>query len=151
MIISIAKNMFFLIFLIMFSISDFRYKKITLKSFLIYFIIGVVILILSIQNQVKVEIYEIIKSILFGLIIIFVSIISKSAIGRGDGIYFMLNAFYVNFVTNITMFITGIYIMFLFSIYIYIKNRGRVKNLTLPFIPFLLPYGIWSFYAQCRI
>lgn len=143
--ISILKNLFFLLFLIKFSINDFKYKRITLKSFFIYLIIGIVILILSIINQNKIEFVEIIKSIAFGSIIIFISIVTKSAIGRGDGIYFIINAFYINFITNITMFITGIYIMFLFCIFIYIKNNGNVKNLKLPFIPFLLPYGIWSF------
>ena len=88
-------------------------------------------------------IVELFLSLSLGVTIYILSILSKEAIGKGDAIYFLINGFYLNFVENISLFIVGILVSTVISIFIYIKNRGRVKNIIIPFIPCLLPMILW--------
>ena len=146
----LIREIAFIVFLIIVSIIDIKYKKINISYFIIYFLIGIFLVFFNLIFNEVVNFYDISKSIIFGLLIIFVSIITNNGIGRADGLYFLINSLYVSFSMNIYLFITGLYFLFLISIFIYIKRKGNIKHIAIPFLPCLLPYAIWSFYAYNR-
>ena len=144
------RNIIFLIFFLIFFYEDLRKHSVKNMIFIIYFIIGLLIFSINIyyqylnRNVIEISnILECLLSIFLGAIIYIVSILSKESIGKGDAFYFIINSFYISFVENISLFIIGIFVSTLISIFIYIKNRGRVKNIIIPFIPCLLPMIVW--------
>ena len=149
--IALIRNLIFIVSLIYCSISDIKYKKISLCFFVIYFITGIILIILNLILKEQINIQNINKSIILGLLIILISILTNNGVGRADGLYFLINSLYVSFNINLYLLITGMYILFIISIFIYIKRAGNIKHLALPFLPCLLPYALWSFYAQYRI
>ena len=144
------REIVFILFLILVSIADIRQKKINISFFIIYFLVGIFLLALNLLFNERISFYDMSKSIIFGLLIIFVSIITNNGIGRADGLYFLVNSLYVSFSMNIYLFISGLYILFLISVITYIKRNGNIKHMAIPFLPCLLPYAIWSLYAHYR-
>lgn len=140
----------FLLFFVIFFFEDIRNHSVNNAILIAYLLIGMFFVTLNIYyHYIEIEILsyayivEVILSILLGTIIYIISIISKEAIGKGDAIYFLINGFYLSFIENISLFIMGIMVSTIISIFIYIKNRGRVKNIIIPFIPCLLPMILW--------
>ena len=144
------REIVFIVFLVLVSIIDIKQKRVNINLFIIYFLIGIILLALNLVFKGTINLYDISKSIIFGLLIIFISIITNNGVGRADGLYFLINSLYVSFSMNIYLFISGLYILFLISIIIYIKRNGNIKHLAMPFLPCLLPYAIWSLYAHYR-
>ena len=144
------REIVFIVFLVLVSIIDIKQKRVNINLFIIYFLIWIFLLALSLVFKGTINLYDISKSIIFGLLIIFISIITNNGVGRADGLYFLINSLYVSFSMNIYLFISGLYILFLISIIIYIKRNGNIKHLAMPFLPCLLPYAIWSLYAHYR-
>lgn len=144
------KYIIFLLFFIIFFFEDIRNHSVNNIIFIAYLLIGICFMVFNIYNhyiQIKLLSYayivELFLSLSLGVTIYILSILSKEAIGKGDAIYFLINGFYLNFVENISLFIVGILVSTVISIFIYIKNRGRVKNIIIPFIPCLLPMILW--------
>ena len=144
------KYIIFLLFFIIFFFEDIRNHSVNNIIFIAYLLIGICFMVFNIYNhyiQIKLLSYayivELFLSLSLGVTIYILSILSKEAIGKGDAIYFLINGFYLNFIENISLFIVGILVSTVISIFIYIKNRGRVKNIIIPFIPCLLPMILW--------
>ena len=144
------KYIIFLLFFIIFFFEDIRNHSVNNIIFIAYLLIGICFMVFNIYNhyiQIQLLSYayivELILSLSLGVTIYILSILSKEAIGKGDAIYFLINGFYLSFIENVLLFMVGIFVSTIISIFIYIKNKGRVKNIIIPFIPCLLPMILW--------
>ena len=71
--------------------------------------------------------------------------ITKEAVGKGDGWFFLISGIYLGAVKNLVLLAGGLGICFLLSMVLVFKgiiqgtDRGRLR---IPLLPFLLPAGI---------
>lgn len=144
------KYLVFLFFFFIFFFEDIRKHSVNNIVFIMYLIVGILLiangLILSFQQLNNInyyKIFEVAMSFMLGGLIYLLSILSKEAIGKGDALYFIINGLYLSFMENVLLFVFGIFVSTLISIFLYIKHKGRVKNIMIPFIPCLLPTIIW--------
>lgn len=140
--IELINKFIFLIFYILFFIKDIKYRYITHRFLIIYLIIGLILTILKLSDNYN-YIFEIIKSLIFGFILLILSNISNESIGKGDTIYFIINSLYLNFIDNIILFIIGIFSVGIYGFIIYFIKYGKIKNNYVPFIPFLIIGVYW--------
>lgn len=140
--INMINKFVFLIFYILFFIKDVKYKYITHRFLIIYFLIGFILSIFKISNNIE-YIFEIFKSLVFGIILLIFSNITDESIGKGDTIYFIINSFYLNFLDNIILFILGIFSVGIYGFILYFIKFGKIKNKNVPFIPFLITGVCW--------
>ena len=132
-------NMLFLIFYIIFLYFDIKKKFISRNLLLLYFVVGILINIINYKYINMDRIIDFGYSLIFGIVIFFISIISGESIGKGDGIYFIINSLYISFKYNLMLFLVGIISAFIISVVlVIIKNRNMYKK-SLPFFPFLMP------------
>ena len=144
------KYIVFLFFFIIFFFEDIRKHSVNNIIFILYLIVGVCLVYINIYNRYREffvvdfsYIVEVVLSIMLGSIIYVISIFSKEAIGKGDALYFIINGLYLSLVENVSLFVIGIFVSTIISIFIYIIHRGKVKNIIIPFIPCLLPSILW--------
>ena len=81
-----------------------------------------------------------------GGILLFISRLIGGGIGEGDGWFFVISGLYLNVLENMWLFFSGIFICFLWSLPLAVKamiEKGKGRNRQLPFLPFLLPLGVW--------
>ena len=77
--------------------------------------------------------------------LLFLSRITKEAVGKGDGWFFLISGIYLGAVKNLVLLAGGLGICFLLSMVLVFKgiiqgtDRGRLR---IPLLPFLLPAGI---------
>ena len=80
-----------------------------------------------------------------GVGLLFLSRITKEAVGKGDGWFFLISGIYLGAVKNLVLLAGGLGICFLLSMVLVFKgiiqgtDRGRLR---IPLLPFLLPAGI---------
>lgn len=72
--------------------------------------------------------------------------LTNGGIGEGDGWFFIVSGFYLDWERNLLLFLAGLGLCFLCSLPLAVqaimkKENGRKREL--PFLPFLLPAGIW--------
>ena len=144
------KNIIFLIFYIIFLYFDIKRKYISRNLLLLYFVIGIVINIISFKTITMDSIIDFGYSLIFGIVIFLISIISGESIGKGDGIYFIINSLYISFKYNLMLFIVGIITAFIISIILVVINNRNIYKKSLPFFPFLMPAIIMEVYLCIR-
>lgn len=121
-----------IISLIISSIQDFKYKKISL--WIISFS-ALLLLVLSIFK--KSGLITIIGGVIVGIIVISISIITRSKIGIGDGIVLIMTGIVLGFWRNLELFMYALSIAALISILLLILKKVKKKD-SLPFVPFIL-------------
>lgn len=87
-----------------------------------------------------------------GLAMLGVSMLWQEDVGVGDGCFFLVSGLMLGFWQNLALLCYG---LFLCSGYCLVKLvwnqiliRKNVGRETVPFLPFLVPVGIWLFYAK---
>lgn len=88
-------------------------------------------------------------SIAIGLVLLLISFGSGGAVGDGDGWFFLVSGLYLAWQENLSLLCSGLLLSSLYAIgwIIWGKWNGvSVKHIKIPFLPFLLPMGIWMVY-----
>ena len=82
-----------------------------------------------------------------GLAMLGISMLWKDQVGTGDGCFFLVSGLMLGFWQNMALLCYG---LFLCSGYCLVKlvwnqilNRKNVGKQTVPFLPFLVPVGVW--------
>lgn len=114
------------------SLEDIRRKKITVKLTLLSGIAGILLHMLF-QNQ---SIFEMLAGAVPGVFVLVASYLSKSKIGMGDGIVFMLTGLYLGLVENLRLMFVSFFLASLWGLYLLIIKRCE-KSKRIPFVPFL--------------
>ena len=145
----------FILFYIIFLYNDIKKKYISRNLLILYFLLGILLNILYYKSFSVDRLIDIIYSMLFGTVIIILSIVSSESIGKGDGIYFFINGLYISFRENIILFMVGIITAFIISMFISIslfifKSSKSIYKKSMPFFPFLIPAIIMEAYLCIR-
>ena len=144
------KNIIFLVFYIIFLYNDIKKKYISRNLLLLYFVIGIVVNIINYKTIILDSVIDFGYSVIFGIMILVISIISGESIGKGDGIYFIINSLYISFKYNLMLFIVGIITAFIISIILVVINNRNIYKKSLPFFPFLMPAILMEVYLCIR-
>ncbi len=84
-------------------------------------------------------------ALLVGAGLLGLSAVSGQAVGAGDGLFFMVSAFYLGLRRNMVLLAGGLFLCFLFCggllLWGFARNV-RVGDWRVPFLPFLVPVGI---------
>lgn len=85
------------------------------------------------------------KGMCLGGMLLLVSAVTREAVGKGDGWFFVISGLYLGFAKNLCLLCGGLLCCFLMCLFIWIKgmregsSRGKMR---IPFLPFLIPAGI---------
>ena len=140
--IEILNELSFIIFFIIIAIKDIKKKYISHELLTMYLVVGILICLLKIYNNCF-DYLELIKSLIFGLLIYLLSKLSRECIGTGDAIYFIINSLYISFYDNLMLFLIGIFTAGGIGFILFIVNKGKIKNKTIAFIPCITLGIIW--------
>ncbi len=136
----------FFVMLLAASLTDLKYRYIP-DAFLFFSAIFGTARCIFIGRGVK----EILVSSAVGVFLLLLNRVTCSAIGEGDGCFFVISGLFISPGENVLLFVSGIFLCCMFSlIYAVISFvRGRnVLKVRIPFLPFLLPGGMWlAFFA----
>lgn len=117
---------------------DLRMKSVSLWVFIVFGIAA-----LLIRRGISLDM---IFSAGIGLILLGIGMLSRGAVGEGDGIFFLVSGLYLPVIDNCLLLLYGLLFCSMFSFIIItagiIANRN-LRGRTVPFLPFLLPAGIW--------
>ena len=89
---------------------------------------------------------EICGGIGIGLLLLFISKKSDGAIGKGDGLTFMITGIYLGLWRNLCLLWFSLILCSLWGAGLMVIGRMRwkqVKKKELPFLPFVFPVGVW--------
>lgn len=90
--------------------------------------------------------YDRIASSGIGVILLILNKLTNGGIGEGDGWFFVVTGLYLDWERNLLLFLGGLGICFLWSLPLAVQailRKGCGRKRELPFLPFLLPAGIW--------
>jgi leader peptidase (prepilin peptidase)/N-methyltransferase len=113
------------------SISDLIKKEICLKTTLILTAFGIIFQL----EYIKAGLITILLSIVPGIFMIALSIITKERIGMGDGIVVLCVGIWNGFYSAVSILMTGMFMAAICGIVLFFFKR-KVKEF--PFVPFLL-------------
>ena len=97
-------------------------------------------------NNLGVSFDEIILGILIGVVLLAVSKVTGGAVGMGDGLLFTITGIYFGFRKNLILLLGSLVLCSIWGIgSLAIKRIGWLdgKKTEVPFLPFVLPVGIW--------
>ena len=130
----------FLIAYIYFLIQDIRRQRIDIISLSVYGAIALFTIAVTRNDITTAKLVDTIYSVIFGLVIYFLSYFSDEGIGLADGIYFVINGLLLSLKENMILFLTGLIVAFVIGMFMfYIGNKKSKKLLRLPFMPCFLP------------
>ena len=78
-----------------------------------------------------------------GGILLFISRLIGGGIGEGDGWFFIVTGLFLDVSVNLILFLTGLGLCFVVSLPLAVKSTITRRKTALPFIPFLVPAGMW--------
>lgn len=90
--------------------------------------------------------YDRIASSGIGVILLILNKLTNGGIGEGDGWFFVVTGLYLDWERNLLLFLGGLGLCFLWSLPLAVQailRKGSGRKRELPFLPFLLPAGIW--------
>ena len=144
------RHIVFLIAYIYFLYNDLREKKIHIASLVLYGLSALIVLGLS-RNEIEGQRFvDLVFSVLFGLVIYFLSYFSEEGIGLADGMYFVINGLLLSLKENIVLFLSGLLVAFFVGVFGYFFGKHKFSEDTrLPFMPCFLPVIIG--YILCTV
>lgn len=80
-----------------------------------------------------------------GVLLLILSKITNGAVGQGDGFFFLVSGMYLGFWNNIALLLFGLLFCSFWGMGMLIYGmfeKKRVKNIRLPFLPFLVPAAV---------
>lgn len=82
-----------------------------------------------------------------GIMVLAGSRLFRGGIGTGDGLFFLVSGLMLSFEENLMILYTGIIVCGVYCLMLYCWNRMRygrdIRNKKVPFLPFVVPGGIW--------
>lgn len=130
----------FIIAYIYFLAIDIKKQRIDMISLSVYAVIALITIALTRDEITAAKLTDIIFSVIFGLVIYFLSYFSDEGIGLADGIYFVINGLLLSLKENMILFLTGLLVAFFIGIFMfYFGNKKSRELVRMPFMPCFLP------------
>lgn len=86
---------------------------------------------------------EVFWSCCIGFVLLGLSRLTDGGIGEGDGWFFIVTGLFLDVSVNLILFLTGLGLCFVVSLPLAVKSTITRRKTALPFIPFLVPAGMW--------
>ena len=140
-----CSKIFFFMFLAIAAWQDYQTREMDGWLLSAAAIAGIVVCIIGCFTHQR-ALCDIILSCGVGAGLLVLSRLTSGGIGEGDGWFFVISGLYLNTLENMWLFFSGIFICFLWSLPLAVKamiEKGKGRNRQLPFLPFLLPLGVW--------
>ena len=94
---------------------------------------------------------DLVLSMAVGAVLLFLSVISREAVGFGDGVFFLVSGMYLEYRETVALFLSGLVLCGVFCLAagaVGVIRHRSMRSQTVPFIPFLVPMGIWMVINQ---
>lgn len=113
---------------------DFRNKKISFISSLFFFVLGGLIVLICQEKSVTSSLL----GMVCGLVLLAVSFLTRNAIGKGDGIIFIVTGIFLGWNNNIILLFYSFLFCGIFSLFILVlcKRKGKDRIVFVPFVLF---------------
>lgn len=118
------------------AVEDWKSKKIPMVPVLLCGILGMVFHLIFKERSI----WDILGGLLLGVLLYFISVITKGKIGKGDGFLFMVTGVYIGFWNNLILLWLSCVVAGVIGIAIIVWKR-KSKNYQMPFVPFVLLSG----------
>lgn len=146
------RNGLFLCFLLIAAVQDIRKKQVEVRVFVIF---GLLAMLLC-GYQWKIGRwngwFDVGSNFCVAAGLIGAAVIWRDAVGLGDGCFFLVSGLLLGFWENLALLFYG---LLLCGSYCLLKlainqlyGRSNMKNQTVPFLPFLVPAGIWLIFMK---
>lgn len=135
----------FLVFLVWAVWEDIRTRTVRQGLLAAAGSIGLGVSLLSGRN-----IPEVLSSAAVGIFLLILGQITDGGIGEGDGWFFIVTGFFLKPAENFMLFLSGLVFCSVYSLaYMAASFIGGVcvRQKRLPFLPFLLPVGLWLVFS----
>lgn len=133
--------MVFLVFLLLGVWQDIRSRTVSIR-YLIFF--GIIGLISGLRTGP--EPAEVFMSVLPGAALLLAGKAADGQIGEGDGWFFVVSGLYLGPVKNWIFLLTGLTLCGIAGLFWIVRTGNGNKserNRRIPFLPFLIPAGLW--------
>lgn len=140
------KQILFILFLCVTAWHDWKSKSVPLWIYLVFGILAAVLCGYEAVTGQKSFLWETVGSVSLGFGVTGVSLLCQDSIGIGDGCFFLVSGLYLDFWQNIALLGSGILFCGMFCLVwavVMIIRYGRIRSCEIPFLPFLVPAGIW--------
>ena len=131
----------FISMLVLAAWQDLKTGSIDVRFLVIFGCIG-----LLLHQSTELLWYERIASCGIGGILFLLRFMTGGGIGEGDGWFFVVTGLYISWEKNLLLFLMGLGLCSLFSLPLAVQailEKGKGRKRELPFLPFVLPAGIW--------
>lgn len=115
------------------SLLDICYKKISLILLTLYFLGGLVWRI----GFCNISVIAVLSGITIGMFMLLISKLSNGAVGMGDGLLLIVTGCLLGIRKNLMLLFVGLVVAALVSLFLIVIKKVK-KNYEIPFVPFLL-------------
>lgn len=134
-------------FLMAAAMQDWKRKQVDVWIYLLFGSLSLVLLFYRILSGEDVKWIELVGSGCIGLGMLGFGIISYGGIGSGDGCFFLISSLMIGFWENLVLLYCGTMLCGVFSLGYWAWCRWHTVEhagkRVIPFLPFLVPPGIW--------
>lgn len=95
--------------------------------------------------------WNLVISLSVGFVLLLLAAASREAVGAGDGVFFLVSGLYLDYRDTLALFFSGLILCSLYCLAAGVAGMIRRKSIwskTIPFLPFLVPMGIWMMINQ---
>lgn len=139
------------VFLCMVAVWDWKYREIPVWIYGIFGMFGLAVTVKTlIETGCNAEavrtVAELAAGVGVGLFLLLLGRVGQGAIGAGDGWFFLVTGLYLPWQEVLCLLCYGLLFCGLFSMSLVLWGVVKgisVRNRKLPFLPFLVPVGIW--------
>ena len=125
--------------------TDLKSRTISKGFLLIFMLLGILWRLFSER-----PFSETLLAMLPGAVLLFFSRITAGEIGEGDGWFFVVSGLFLNWREAAVLFLSGLMLCGVYGLFVLAAGAACGKDMRkkrLPFLPFLLPGGIWLFFS----
>lgn len=138
----------FVTFLFIAAAQDLRRKEVEIWVYLLFGGMGLAVGIARwVSGEAAYAWMEHLAASGIGIALLAASAVSRGEIGMGDGCFFLVSGLLLGFWENVILLSYGVLLCGMFCLGYFVWCRfhmaGDVRKRVVPFLPFLVPSGIW--------
>lgn len=143
-----ANRWIFLLFLLIAAGQDMKRKSVEIRVYIVFWVWAWIALgYRQIAVGEHVDWGMMLSGMCPGLGLIGCGLLWRNAIGIGDGCFFLVSGLLLGFWENLELLCYGLLLCGVYCLgylaWNQIRHHRNVRNYTVPFLPFLVPVGIW--------
>ena len=137
----IEKAMVFITILLIAVYRDLRTRTLSRRFLVVSMVLGSLMGIWEHRNWL-----DWVLSCGIGVLLLGMAHVSGGGIGEGDGWFFVVTGMFLQWKENLWLFLSGLLFCFVWCLplaVLTVVRNGKGRKREIPFLPFLLPGGIW--------